>query len=37
MTAVDLLTQPQVMAQVKHDFDELIDMNAGWREKKFFS
>ncbi len=37
MTAVDLLTQPTVMEQVKAEFEGMIDRNAAWRQRRFFS
>ena len=37
MTAVDLLTQPALMAQTKAEFEAMIDRNAEWRKRRFFS
>lgn len=37
MTAVDLLTQPDAMAQVQQEFAEMIDFDAAWRKQRFFS
>ncbi|MEM7536921.1 MAG: M20 family metallopeptidase [Chloroflexota bacterium] len=35
MTAVELMTQPEVMAQVKAEFDAEVDWDAPWRKLKF--
>jgi amidohydrolase len=37
MTAVDLLTQPELMTQVQQEFSEMIDFDAAWRKQRFFS
>ena len=37
MTAVELLTQPETMAQVQQEFAETIDFDAAWRKQRFFS
>jgi amidohydrolase len=37
MTAVDLLTRPDLLDQVRADFAATVDMEASWREKKFYS
>jgi len=37
MTAVELFTQPEVMAQVERDFIATVDLNAAWRKKRFFT
>ena len=36
-TAVDLLTQPELMAQVKQEFDEAMDFDEEWRKLRFHS
>ena len=36
-TAVDLLTQPELMAQVKEEFDEAMDSDEEWRKLRFHS
>jgi amidohydrolase len=36
MTAVELMTQPDLLAQAKAEFDEEVDMNAAWRDRRFF-
>ncbi len=37
MTAVDLLTRPDLLDQARADFAATVDMEASWREKKFYS
>lgn len=37
MTAIDLLTQPALMAQVKQEFEQTIDRNAAWRQQRYFT
>ena len=37
LTAVDLLTQPELMAQAKREFDETMDFGAEWRKLRFHS
>lgn len=37
MTAIDLLTQPDLMAQVKQEFEQTIDRNAAWRQQRYFT
>lgn len=37
MTAVDLLTQPEVMNQVRREHRELTNPDAPWRKLRFFS
>ncbi|MCB0063571.1 MAG: M20 family metallopeptidase [Caldilineaceae bacterium] len=37
MTAIDLLTQPDLMAQAKTEFESMIDRNAAWRQRRYFS
>lgn len=37
MTAIDLLTQPDLMVQAKTEFENMIDRNAPWRQRRFFS
>ncbi|GIV79387.1 M20 family metallopeptidase [Litorilinea aerophila] len=37
MTAVDLLTQPELVAQAHAEFRQSIDPNAAWRKLRFFS
>lgn len=37
MTALDLLTQPDLMAQAKTEFESMIDRNAAWRQRRYFS
>src|SRR5690606_7278078 len=37
MTAVDLLTQPEVMDQVRREHRELTNPDAPWRKLRFFS
>jgi amidohydrolase len=37
MTAVDLLTQPALMAQAKAEFEAMIDRDAAWRQRRYFS
>ena len=37
MTAVELLTQPETMAQVQQEFAATIDFDAAWRKQRFFS
>ena len=37
MTAVDLLAQPEWMAQARAEFDAAVDLEAGWRKLRFFS
>lgn len=37
MTAIDLMTQPNLLAQTKADFKETVDaMDAAWRKQRFF-
>ena len=36
MTAVDLMTQPQLMQQAKDEFSDMIDFDAPWRKRRFF-
>jgi hypothetical protein len=35
MTAVDLLTQPQLLDQAKAEFEDSVNPNAAWRMKRF--
>jgi len=37
MTAVDLLTQPELLKQAKAEFEAMIDRNAAWRQRRYFS
>ncbi len=37
MTAVDLLANPELMAQAKAEFASTVDMDAAWRSRKFFA
>ena len=37
MTAVDLLTGPQILAQAQSEFTQTIDMDAPWRQRRFFT
>lgn len=38
MTAVELMTQPDLVAQMKSEFDEMIDPpDAAWRKMRFFT
>ncbi len=37
LTAVDLLTQPALMAQVRREFAEGVDLEAEWRKLRFHS
>ena len=37
MTAVELLTQPELMAQTQTEFKQMINPDAGWRKLRFFS
>lgn len=37
MTAIDLLTQPELLAQAQGEFEQMIDRNAAWRQLRFFS
>ena len=37
MTAVDLLAQPELMAQAQDEFRQMINPDAAWRQKRFFS
>lgn len=37
MTAVDLLTQPDLLAQARQEFEQMVDRNAAWRRLRFFS
>ncbi|MEZ4862961.1 MAG: M20 family metallopeptidase [Caldilineaceae bacterium] len=37
MTAIDLFTQPALMEQARAEFEAMIDRNASWRQKRFFS
>ncbi len=37
MTAIDLMTQPDLMAQARREFDSMIDQNAAWRQQRYFS
>ncbi|MCB9140428.1 MAG: M20 family metallopeptidase [Caldilineaceae bacterium] len=37
MTAVDLMTQPELVEQMRQDFADTVDLNAPWRDKKFYS
>jgi hypothetical protein len=37
MTAVDLMTQPELLAQAKAEFVETVDdLDAAWRKQRFF-
>lgn len=36
MTAVDLMTQPDLLAQAKAEFAATVDQNAAWRQQRFF-
>ncbi|MCB0082350.1 MAG: M20 family metallopeptidase [Caldilineaceae bacterium] len=36
MTAVDLVTQPQLMQQAKDEFSDMVDFDAPWRKRRFF-
>jgi amidohydrolase len=37
MTAVDLLTQPELMDQAQHEFQQMTNPDAAWRKLRFFS
>lgn len=37
MTAVELMTQPKVLAQVKDEFNEMVDFDEPWRKQRFFN
>lgn len=37
MTAVELFTRPEIMAQVQDDFATSVDQNAAWRKKRFYT
>jgi metal-dependent amidase/aminoacylase/carboxypeptidase family protein len=37
MTTVDLLTQPELMAQAQQEFQRMVNPNAAWRSLRFFS
>lgn len=37
LTALDLLTQPELMAQAKTEFESMVDWDAAWRKQRYFS
>ena len=37
MTAVDLFTQPELLAEAKSEFARTVNPDAAWRKKKFFA
>lgn len=37
MTAVDLLTQPELMEQARAEFAQMVNTKARWRQQKFFT
>lgn len=37
MTAVDLMTQPELMEQARKEFAAMVDMDAPWRKLRFFT
>ncbi len=37
MTAVELFTRPELMEQVRRDFEATVDLDAAWRKRKFFT
>ena len=37
MTAVDLLSAPELLDQAKIEFAATYDADAAWRKRKFFS
>lgn len=37
MTAVDLMTQPELMEQAQREFRQMVNPNASWRKLRFFT